>query len=79
MASEAERQEQINKASGEAAAIKAVAEARAKGLQVSITLFHLKCIVIHNCYAVKPRFSVHGLSGLQNILAPCVIVIKNSN
>lgn len=31
---EAERQEQINKATGEAAAVVAVAEARAKGLQV---------------------------------------------
>lgn len=35
LASEAEKQEQINKASGEAAAIRAVAEARAKGIQVS--------------------------------------------
>lgn len=34
LASEADRQEQINKAIGEASAIKAVAEARAKGLQV---------------------------------------------
>lgn len=48
--SEAERQEQINKASGEAQAMLAIAEARAKGLELVARPLKTKVIVLTFSY-----------------------------
>jgi hypothetical protein len=55
--SEAERQEQINKASGEAQAMLAIAEARAKGLELVAKPLKTKVTVLifsYHCYSRNP-------------------------
>lgn len=57
MFTEAEKQEQINKASGEATAMLAVAEARSKGLQIVARALSVKVIV---CSQLSDREFVIG-------------------